>query len=431
MTMMIISLNEIQATSSKRCYIYSESELYALVALLNTCCNFGLQGIDITIDEILGRPLTDQTANGRYMVRAIVRAAAVLTAFETPGEVLHLRDVVNRTALDRATAFRLLHTLSQCGFLEKVGVNRYASPIQLRRRTKCRIGFACGGDQSLFNKEITQGLLSVAEDQNIEIVVVDNRVSRKHALRAIESLVKEKVDVIIEYQTDYSVAPVVAQKCAASNIPLIAVEVPHPGALYFGANNYEAGLIGGRHLAAWAKARWKGNVDEIVLMEQHRAGPLPQARLVGSLAGIAELLPQSQSWPVVHLDGDDDLGRSLTVMRRHLRYSKSKRILVAALGDMGALGALQAVAEAGRLDCCAIMGQNAAPEARRELRQPGTRLIGSVAYFPEKYGETLLRIALDLLTKKRLPPAIFVKHALITPENVNRFYPNDALLGYA
>lgn len=373
----------------------------------------------------------NSTQSGRYMVRAIVRASEILMAFEAPGEVLHLRDVVSRTGLDRATVFRLLHTLSACGFLEKLGTNQYGGAIQLRRRTKYRIGFASGGDQSLFNKEITQGLMRAAEEHNVDIVVVDNRVSRKHALRAIESLVKESVDLIIEYQTDYSVAPIVAQKCAAANIPLIAVEVPHPGAMYFGANNYEAGLIGGRHLAAWAKARWNGNVDEIILMEQHRAGPLPQARLVGSLAGLAELLPQSPNWPVVHLDGDDDLGRSLTVVRRHLRYTKSKRILVSALGDMGALGALQAFEEAGRLECCAAMGQNAAPEARRELRRPGTRLIGSVAYFPEKYGVALLRISLDLLAKKKLPPAIFIKHSLITPQNVDRFYPNDGLLGYA
>lgn len=371
------------------------------------------------------------TQSSRYMVRAIVRAAEVLMAFETPGEVLHLRDVVSRTGLDRATAFRLLHTLTACGFLEKLGTNQYGGAIQLRRRMKYRIGFASGGDQSLFNKEITQGLMRAAEEHNVDIVVVDNRVSRKHALRAIESLVNESVDLIIEYQTDYSVAPIVAQKCAAANIPLIAVEVPHPGAMYFGANNYEAGLIGGRHLAAWAKARWNGNVDETILMEQHRAGPLPQARLVGSLAGLAELLPQSPNWPVVHLDGDDDLGRSLTVVRRHLRYTKSKHILVSALGDMGALGALQAFEEAGRLERCAIMGQNAAPEARRELRRPGTRLIGSVAYFPEKYGPALVRIALDLLAKKKLPPAIFIKHSLITPQNVDRFYPNDGLLGYA
>jgi ribose transport system substrate-binding protein len=366
----------------------------------------------------------------RYMVRAIVRAAEVMRVFETPGEILHLRDVVNRTGLDRATAFRLVHTLSSCGFLEKLGNNQYSCAIQLRKRTKYRIGFASGGDNSLFNREITDGLRRSAEQGNVDIVIADNRFSRKHALRAIETLIKENVDLIIEYQTDYSVAPVIAQRCAAANIPLIAIEVPHPGAVYFGANNYEAGLIGGRHLGAWAKTHWKGNVDGIILMEQHRAGPLPQARLAGSLAGLAEPLPQSQNWPVVHLDGDDDLARSLAVVRRHLRYTKSKRILVFALGDMGALGALQAFEEAGRQENCAAMGQNAAPEARQELRRPGTRLVGSVAYFPERYGEVLLRIAVDLLGKKKVPPAIFIKHALITPENVDRFYPNDKLMGY-
>ena len=57
---------------------------------------------------------------------------------------------------------------------------------------------------------------------------------------------REKVDLVIEFQTDEHVAPIVAAKYREANIPLIAIEVPHPGATYFGANNYEAGLIGGR-----------------------------------------------------------------------------------------------------------------------------------------------------------------------------------------
>ena len=46
------------------------------------------------------------------------------------------------------------------------------------------------------------------------------------------------------------------------------------------------------------------------------------------------------------------------------------------------------------------MGQNAAPEGRAELREPGTRLIGSVAYFPEKYGAEILALALDILHRR-------------------------------
>lgn len=75
-----------------------------------------------------------------------------------------------------------------------------------------------------------------------------------------------------------------------------------------------------------------------------------------------------------------------------------------------------------------MMGQNGAPEAREEMRRPGTRLIGSVGYFPEKYGDGLVRLALAILGRKQVPPAVFVKHRLIPPGSVNQFYPNDALL---
>ena len=72
--------------------------------------------------------------------------------------------------------------------------------------------------------------------------------------------------------------------------------------------------------------------------------------------------------------------------------------------------------------------QNAALEARAELRRPESRLIGSVAYFPERYGEDVIPLCLNILQRKPVPPAVFVKHQLATKENVDRLYPNDALI---
>jgi len=92
-----------------------------------------------------------------------------------------------------------------------------------------------------------------------------------------------------------------------------------------------------------------------------------------------------------------------------------------------ALGALRAFQEAGRGNECAIVGNNAEPEARVELRTANTRLIASVAFFPEKYGEGLIRLALDILSRKAVPPAAFTGHQVITPDNVEQFYPNDSL----
>jgi ribose transport system substrate-binding protein len=146
------------------------------------------------------------------------------------------------------------------------------------------------------------------------------------------------------------------------------------------------------------------------------------------LVGMKEACPPLELCPVTCLDGNGVLGDSFEAMRKHLRGSRSRHILVGAINDPSALGALRAFQEAGRTDACAVMGQNASPEGREELRQPGTRLIGSVAYFPEKYGDDIVALALEILHRRPVPPAVFVKHQLVTPDTVNHIYPNDGLM---
>ena len=152
-------------------------------------------------------------------------------------------------------------------------------------------------------------------------------------------------------------------------------------------------------------------------------------RLTGMLVGMKDVCPHLESCPVTYVDGDGVLGDSFEAMRKHLRVTKSRRIVVGAINDPSALGALRAFQEAGRTTSCAIVGHNASPEGRAELRQRGTRLVGSVAYFPEKYGDQILKVALDILHRRPVPPAVFVKHQMVTPDNINHVYPNDELMG--
>jgi ribose transport system substrate-binding protein len=150
-------------------------------------------------------------------------------------------------------------------------------------------------------------------------------------------------------------------------------------------------------------------------------------RLTGILVGLGSLLPAAKSCRIKHLDGDGELGPSFEAMRKHLRSTRAPRQLVGAIDHPSALGALRAFQEAGRSECCAIMGHNAAPEGRVEQRQPNTRLLGSVAFFPERHGEDLIRGSLDILNRRAVPPAGFVEHKLIAPGTVDHFYPNDSL----
>jgi ribose transport system substrate-binding protein len=357
-----------------------------------------------------------------------VHASRVLEAFQSAGDVLRLRDVVARTGFNKGMCFRLLYTLHQCGFLDKVAENHYRLASEVRRRRLYRIGYAAQGQDSSFDREVGLGLVRAAEREHVELIVVDNRYQPKIALRSADYLIKERVDLVIEFQTDELIAPAIASKYLQANIPFIAIDIPHPGATYFGANNYQAGLMGGHYLGRWAKKHWNGEADEILLIELHRAGSLPQARIRGMLTGIGEVMRVPEPCRTASIDGDGQFQTSLERVRKHLRESKAKRILVGAANDPSALGTLRAFQEAGRANDCAIMGQNAEPEARAELRAPQTRLIASVAYFPEKYGDGLLHLALDILSRKAVPPAVFTTHQIITPENVDHFYPNDSLL---
>ncbi len=367
------------------------------------------------------------TNHSRYVVKSIVHASRVLEAFQAPGDVLRLRDVVTRTGYNKGMCFRLLYTLHQCGFLDKVGENHYRLATEVRRRRLYRIGYAAQGQDTSFDREVRASLTRAAEREEIELLVVDNRYQPKIALRSADYLIKEQVDLVIEFQTDELVASAIASKYLEAGIPFIAIDIPHPGATYFGANNYQAGRMAGTHLGRWAKRHWGGDVDEVVLVEIQRAGALPKARMRGVLAGITEVLRPPEPFRTVSIDGDGQWSETLERVRKHLRQTKAKRVLVGAANDSSALGALRAFQEAGRAGECAVAGQNAEPEARAELRTPQTRLIASVAYFPEKYGDGLIRLALDILARKVVPPAVFMNHQVITPENVDHFYPNDML----
>jgi ribose transport system substrate-binding protein len=363
-----------------------------------------------------------------YLCQAISRACDVIDAFQNPGEQLRLTEIAERTALSVSTVFRILYTLQQRGLVMRVGERLYELNIRPPKRRRYRIGFAGQSQEFAFSRTVAEGLAEAAAKADIELLALDNHYNARAALRNVETFVREGVELVIEFQTDEHIAPVISAKLTEADIPMIAVEIPHPGATYYGANNYTAGVLGGRVLGRWAKQHWAEDVDEVLLLELAIAGSVPRARLTGTLAGIRDVIPGVDDARVHWLDGRGQLGASLEAVRKHLRQSRARRVLIGAINDPSALGALLAMEESGRSETCAVMGQNASLEARNELRKTGTRLIGSVAYFPELYGEALVTLSLDILQKKSVPPAVFVKHQVVNRENVDRLYPNDALL---
>ena len=257
---------------------------------------------------------------------------------------------------------------------------------------------------------------------------MDNRYSPKIAQRNADVLVREKVDLVIEFQTDEHVAPIVAAKYREANIPLIAIEIPHPGATYFGANNYEAGPHRRPISRPLGQATWQSNVDEIVLITLERAGGLPKMRLTGMLVGMRRRAPRSSN-----------VARDLYRRRRQDGRTPSKpfggtcaparRVACwSARSMIRAHLARSAFQEAGRTEGAPSWGRTRRPRAARNSASRGPGSSDPSRTFPEKYGAEIVAVAMDILHRRPVPPAVFVKHQLVTPENVNHVYPNDELI---
>ncbi len=380
--------------------------------------------------QILCDPSTSTRKDGRsspYSVGPILRACEIIKAYRSEGESLFLRDLVARTGLNKTTVFRAAETLVQGGLLKRLECGRYATLITTSRHRRFRIGYASMTEKSLFARDVTESLRLSAAKMELELFELDNQMNARVALSNSERLIREQVDLAIEFQVCHRVAHVISSKFEQAHIPMIAVHTPHPGATFFGGNNYLAGRLGGRALAAWAKQTWNGRVDKVLLLGHAEAGPLTNSRLTGLTVGISDELPQLEPSMCLHIDCKGGYTETVDVIHNYLARSNARRILVGTINDSVALGALRAFQEAGREETCAVMSQNGTIGARNELRRKNTRLIGSVAFYPEKYGDFLLPLAVSMLTQKTSPRAFFMKHQLINSRNVDEYYPNDSL----
>ncbi len=362
------------------------------------------------------------------LVQSVQRACKILQVFREDQEVLRLRDIAKRSSLHKATASRLVRTLESEGMVERLGDDRFRSLVRVPSKRRYRIGFATRGVDTAFSRAVTASVQRAAEEAGMNLITISNHRSAVTALRNAEMLIREHVDLVIEFQSHQRVASTIAARFLSAGIPVIALEIPHPGATFFGANNYQAGLLGGRASGRWVKRHWNGAVESILLIEESLGGPLVKLRGTGMLAGLRELVLGIEPVPIFEIDARGSLERAMDAVRKHLRRVSKRRTIVLAGNDPMAIGAVRAFEECGRADLCCAVGQNGSLDAREELRRGNSPLIGSVAYFPERYGDEIIRLGLSILSGHSVPPAVFTRHELVTHENVNRMYPMDGIL---
>jgi ribose transport system substrate-binding protein len=351
-----------------------------------------------------------------YLIPILSKALDVIELLEQHHAPLTLEDVYQRTHISKTSVYRILKTLVHRGYIAQSHNGQYRLVSRPRR---LRFGFAVQSADMPFSIAVAQSVTAAAAASGVELLILDNKYDPYIAVQNAQEFVDKRVDLVLEFQVEEEVAPRIAHLFRKAEIPLIAIDVPHPNSTYFGVDNFEAGYEMGAILARYAQHHWNGVVDRVIGVGFREAGSFVQSRITGAFDGIRALLPNLGDTQFKHVEGRGMRDASYKAMLEVLKSHRSgERVLVAAATDSSALGVLRAAREVGCEADLAIAGQDCIPEALEEMRSGNSALVGSVSHEVETYGPRLIQLGIALLRGNIVPPYNYVPHRGVTPETL-------------
>ncbi len=351
-----------------------------------------------------------------YLIPVLSKALDILEILSKDNQQMTLEAIHRETRISKTTVYRILKTFVHRGYLSQSQDGLYR---RVSRPKKVRFGFGGQSAEMPFSVEVTESLREAAAGMGVDLLILDNKYDGPTAIRNAEEFIANRVDLIIEFQVEQDVAPIIADKIAAAGIPLIAIEIPHPHATYFGVDNYRVGMEAGQALAAHAIRHWSSEVNWVIGLDLSEAGQLVQSRITGAFEGVRAGLPEIPIESFVRIDGRGLRDRSQKLISEFLqRHPKDQHILIAAANDTSALGALEAVKQLKRERHVAIVGQDCIAEAAAEIRKARSPMIASVSHETSSYGASLIHLGLALLRGQTVPPYNYVSHRLVTRDTL-------------
>ena len=263
----------------------------------------------------------------------------------------------------------------------------------------------------------------------VDMVYFDNRGDPARAVANAAAAIAAKVDLLVEYNADREANAEIARRLAAAKIPALALVHPLPGAPLYGPDNRTAGEIAGRALGGFALETWSGQqVRGVLIGDLAAPGPAVRDRVQGIGEGVQPSLPGLK---FASLDTGGQSVRADALLTNFLRTDPDQKLLIATLDDLAAVYAVRGIEMNRRQSDCVIVSQgldssiHGGVSEKKEI-DPNNRssvVLGSVAYYMDRYGHEVLPLALRLIGGETLPPRIATRHKLVTEANVFEEYP--------
>jgi ribose transport system substrate-binding protein len=290
--------------------------------------------------------------------------------------------------------------------LALAGCTRPATETAAPAKTKPRVALVLKTLNNPFFIDMEKGAREAAARLDVELVVqaAEREVDVDKQMQIIENLIQTGVDALcITPSGSKEVVPAIA-KANAAKIPVVIVDtrVDEKAAAeagikldgFVGSDNYEGGKVAGEYLI-----KVTGGKAHVGLLEGIPGHETGDSRLKGfhdavkDSPGIKVVASQTANW---------ERDQGFTVFQNMLQAHPDIDALFAC-SDMMALGAVEAIAAAGKTGKIKVVGFDAVDDARKAI-ESGT-ILGSVAQFPSEMGRLAVEDAVKLVRGGEKPPA--------------------------
>ena len=297
-------------------------------------------------------------------------------------------------------------------------------PLPLLAQNKIVLGFAQIGAESEWRTANTESIKSAAKDAGIELKFSDAQQKQENQIKALRSYIAQKVDVIAFSPVVESGWGTVLREAKAAKIPVIlsdrAVDEKDETlwVTFMGSDFVEEGRRAGR----WLVEKTKGTTGDVNIVELQ--GTVGSAPAIDRKKGFEEIIKADPRYKIIRSQtGDFTRAKGKEVMEAFLKAEGKKINVLYAHNDDMAIGAIQAIEEAGLKPAKDIIIISVdAVKGAFEAMIAG-KLNVSVECSP-LLGPQLMQAVKDLKAGKTLPRRIVTQEGIFPMEVAAKEFPN-------
>jgi simple sugar transport system substrate-binding protein len=297
-------------------------------------------------------------------------------------------------------------------------------PATALAQKKPVLGFAQVGAESEWRTANTESIKSAAAEAGVELKFSDAQQKQENQIKAIRSYIAQKVDVIAFSPVVESGWDTVLLEAKAAKIPVVLTDRSvntKDDSLYvtfMGSDFVEEGRKAGR----WLVEKEKGNPGPINIVELQ--GTVGSAPAIDRKKGFEEIIKADPKFKIIRSQtGDFTRAKGKEVMEAFLKAEGKKINVLFAHNDDMAIGAIQAIEEAGMKPAQDIIIISIdAVKGAFEAMMAG-KLNVSVECSP-LLGPQLMAAVADIKAGKPLPKRILTKEGIFPMEVAKAEFPN-------